>query len=493
MSRSVAESVEKHIAGNDGSSTGAESEGTVTSSYADEFYSSEVADYREKDAALPEQPNVILIFTEGLSQSVIDDEREIMPNVAAFQEESLNFTGYYNHTFATYCGLIGQLYSEYQWNNLDENNLVSIQSLLSDNGYHTTFINTEPNNADFTSYLESMGFDEVLGDASDELLGMTDSYSDKQAYEYLLDTAESLSESDEPFFLSVYTFGTHASNSSANEVFGDGSDDELNKFYDADAQFGEFLENFKESELAENTILVFTSDHATYQDSGFTSAFPDYDRAHISLDEIPLSIYYVGIEPETIDVDGRNSLDLAPTILDYLDISGTNYFLGESLFADPSENLSMDMIYYSEASPVSTKNGQISSLSSAEESEFKETVYDYFVAKLSETLDGASEMTLYAVFKGLQIDISDDGQYMEVACSPRENASYEEYWFAVWSDENGQDDVVWYETKEQKDGTWSATIPLSAHTLQGGITIHVYVGNDGVPETLYLAESIIVP
>ena len=70
-----------------------------------DFYQEEVTDWRERPQDLPEKPNIVVIFTEGLSQNIVDDEREVMPNVAAYQQRSINFTNYFNHTFATYRGL----------------------------------------------------------------------------------------------------------------------------------------------------------------------------------------------------------------------------------------------------------------------------------------------------------------------------------------------------------------------------------------------------
>jgi alcohol dehydrogenase class IV len=59
-------------------------------------------------------------------------------------------------------GIIGQLFSGYQHNHYDSNNLVSLQSILREKmGYTTHFINAEPNNSEFTSYLENLGFDSV--------------------------------------------------------------------------------------------------------------------------------------------------------------------------------------------------------------------------------------------------------------------------------------------------------------------------------------------
>lgn len=128
-----------------------------------ELYRDKVDDGIKKSKVIGEKPNVVLVFIEGFSSSIINDERNITPNIAQLEKESLRFDNYYNHTFATLKGLSGQLYSGYQLDNMDVNMLPSMQSILSEaRGYHTTFINTEPTNKDFTVYLENLQFDEVL-------------------------------------------------------------------------------------------------------------------------------------------------------------------------------------------------------------------------------------------------------------------------------------------------------------------------------------------
>lgn len=457
---------------------------------ADQFFLAGITDSRTKDTALSEQPNIILIFTEGLSQNIVSDERDIMPNVAALEAKSLNFTNYYNHTFATYRAISGQLYSGYQLNNLDENCLVSIQDILKAEGYHTALINAEPLNEDFTGYLNALGFDEVIGDAADITSGLADSYTDGEIYQLLWDTVTELSQTGEPFFTVIYTFGTHATFISDEEQFGDGSSDELNKFYNLDYQFGAFWEKFENSSLADNTVLIFTADHAAYQDSDFTGAFSSYTRESSQVDQVPLCIYYVGIEPETIDAQGRNSLDLAPTILDYLDISAANYFLGESLFNESGTDY--DTIFYSEASPISTKDGLVTLLDQDEAEAFEEKLRQYFAAKLSELSEDTLENLTNLTSTRTSTALSDDGQTLEITYEPAGLESYRQYWFAVWSAENAQDDLVWYPASQKTNGSWTASIPLASHTFEGEMEIDVYGGSTDPEDKLDLI-TIMLP
>lgn len=345
-----------------------------------DFYKQNVTSYIEKPSSLPEHPNVILIFTEGLSQHIINDERQIMPNLAKFQKESLSFNSYYNHTFATYRGIISQLYSGYQLEDNDKNTLTSLQSILSLNGYQTTFLNSEPNNRQFTEYLNNMGFDAVKTKVG-QVNGYSNTLSDKESYELLFDTITEQSKTNRPFFTAMYTFGTHLSLDSIDEKYGDGTNPVLNKFYDLDAQFKKFIDTFNKSSLSDNTIIIFTSDHATTVDKSYSDTFPTVERASNDLDKIPFLIYHKGIEAKAVDVGGRNSVDLVPTILDYLDISAENYFLGESLFA-PIENRNLyDTIFYSSSDLLTSEENNIQALSDERKTTTEELMTKYFKAK----------------------------------------------------------------------------------------------------------------
>lgn len=350
----------------------------------EEFYKDSVAGYKDKPAELGEKPNVILVFMEGITQSIMEDPRDIMPNLKKLEEESIYFYQYYNHTFATYMALSGQLYSGYQQANKDVNVLISLQDILHTEGYRTVMINTEPQNADFSGYLQRFNFDDLL--TSDQLNGKVNSISDKDAFAMLYDTAIDFNKKDDPFFLCMYSFGTHTNQDSPDEIFGDGKNPLLNRTYNADVWLGEFIRNFRNSELMDNTILVITADHATYADADYKAAFPA-KSPHPCLNRIPMLIYHKGVVPEVKDMGGHNSLDLAPTILDYLDISAPNCFLGESLFAPPvkegqPENI-YDTTFYSEGTTLTTKGGILNRMDAASNTAFREQLKKYLILKLA--------------------------------------------------------------------------------------------------------------
>lgn len=446
-----------------------------------EFYSDTVADYRKKPESIPETPNVILIFVEGLSQNIIDDPQNVMPNVSALQDRSICFTNYYNHTFATYMGLSGQLYSDYQRENYDINPLISLQDIFRDYGYRTAFINTEPENGEFSAYLANFGFDDLLADQS-RADGMADALSDRAAYEMLFETALEKGEEDTPFFLAMYSFGTHASLNGVYEEFGDGSNALLNRFYDLDVQIGTFLDCFYESKLAENTVIVLTSDHAAYQDADFVTAFPDFRRENPSIDRIPLIIYYQGITPEKYDVNGRNSLDMAPTILDFLDMSAPNYFLGDSLFA-PESGSFYDTYFESVGICYYTAGGEINILSAEQMQEFERRLAKYYAVKFSDNL-------IYIEYEEAEhIYATENDDRTAISAELHNAGEWDTINYAVWSEEGEQDDLQWFSVPGNHENEFIYELDLSGYDREGVYYIHAYGGMAGDEEMTFLGEA----
>ena len=57
--------------------------------------------------------------------------------------------------------------------------------------------------------------------------------------------------------------------------------------------------------------------------------------------------------------------------------------------------------------------------------------------------------------------------------------AYEKVMLPVWSEVNGQDDLVWYSAKKGSDGNWTYTVNLKQHNSVGAYQIHVYGTKDG--------------
>ena len=343
-----------------------------------DFYRRGIEDFTKKPAELPENPNVVLIFSEGLSQNVIDDKRNITPNIKKYQKQSLNFINYFNHTFATYRAISGQLYSGYQLGNYDPNNLVSLQGIMKDSGYYTSFVNSEPNNMHFTTYLDNMGFDKLVTNPS----GRSKQYlEDEETYDLLYDTILEQSKLDQPFFTAVYTFGTHVGMNPDTHPFEDGSSHCLNKFHNMDYYFGQFMDRLYSSEIGDNTIVIFTTDHASYSDAEYLSVFKS--KMNPEMDKIPLFIYYKGVKYKEIDAEGRNSICMAPTVLDFLDLHKPNYFLGFTLFAKKeATNNNYDTVFFDGTVYYTSEDGKVAKMKDEPMALIREYLKRYFTAKL---------------------------------------------------------------------------------------------------------------
>ena len=83
------------------------------------------------------------------------------------------------------------------------------------------------------------------------------------------------------------------------------------------------------------------------------------------------------------------------------------------------------------------------------------------VAKLPDTKRPTVEAVVSADYSKMQITVKNAG-------------AYEKVMIPVWSEANGQDDIVWYSAKEGSDGNWTYTVDLTAHNSTGRYQIHVY-------------------
>ena len=83
------------------------------------------------------------------------------------------------------------------------------------------------------------------------------------------------------------------------------------------------------------------------------------------------------------------------------------------------------------------------------------------VAKLPTTKNPTVEAVVSEKLGTMQITVKNAGEYGKVM-------------LPVWSEVNGQDDLVWYSAKKGSDGNWTYTVDLTAHNSTGRYQIHVY-------------------
>lgn len=306
------------------------------SSFLNTHVSSQKIPYNYKDY------NIILLFTEGTSSYVLSEQ--LTPNAIYLKNKGLTFNNYFSHTAATFRGIRGQLLSGFQFiggyyhdnTGLGQTNKFSLDSkipqdinlvsILSENGYKTIFFSPHAKNSAFNNFLDQIGFSNIISVYADK------TSTDKELYDLIYKNIIHEHEKGEKFFIASYIYGTHFGMDSPDLKYGDGSNSYLNKFYNQDHWFGEFLKKLENTDVLNNTLLIFTSDHATYPSLDCKKTFNT--KSEYFVDRIPLIFYTKNMQHMIIDAKNRNSIDFAPTVLNMLNIDSPNYFLGRSLFTD---------------------------------------------------------------------------------------------------------------------------------------------------------------
>ena len=224
-----------------------------------------------------------------------------------------------------------------------------------------------------------------ISEEDEEKLVIKGVIPDKIAYEYLFDRIEENHKKNGKFFLSMYSAGTHATQNSFDQEYGNGNNNFYNKFYDLDYQIGEFIEKFDNSKASEDTVVIFTTDHATALEQeyieGIAGAKDEWQQARI-----PLFFYYKNAKGQIkADASGRTSLDLAPTILDFLGFkneNSSNYFLGTTLLIqDIDKDIEHICSYVSNI--FITEDGEVRKCSLQEKKKYEKELLEYSKAALT--------------------------------------------------------------------------------------------------------------
>lgn len=315
------------------------------------------------------RPNVIVLFIEGMSARTLEPYGStypgLTPNLQALARDTMVVDNYYNHTAATYRGLQGQMTSGFPryggseggkgW--MDGHNAQgyaqrsysSLSGILHDAGYHTVFFAPHPSVSALNSLIAMLGFDELYNrERSVETLLRDDpvqpfirnALTDHDLFLALQRYLES-NDDKPPVFIGLYNIGTHAFMDVGDhgEQYGDGSNHSLNTIHNLDAQFGRFYRWFVDSPYADNTLLIFTSDHAHYPEPAYVQVArnekaggDEYDPYFV--DRIPMFVRAPWLRmPARFDAHDRTSLGLAPTVLGLLGIDrARNSFVGQSIF-----------------------------------------------------------------------------------------------------------------------------------------------------------------
>jgi arylsulfatase A-like enzyme len=186
-------------------------------------------------------------------------------------------------------------------------------------------------------YLQEHGVDELI-DAANHREEKVNSWGvgDQRMFAELVDWIDI--NPDRPFFAYAYTIETHHPYVAPPEHYDFGvKDEELARYLDAvraaDAKIAWLYDELEKRGLADSTLIVVTADHGESfgQHNLRTHSFGIYEQAvHVPL---------VLLHPSLRDAPRREArvgrhIDLAPTVLDFLDLPVPDGWQGRSLMRD---------------------------------------------------------------------------------------------------------------------------------------------------------------
>ena len=302
--------------------------------------------------------NIIVFFVEGLSSRIIQPYSQrlpnLTPNIEAFAStNNIRIDNYYNHTYATYRGLGGQLCSIFPIGRLIKTTRYHcLPHILSEQGYATQFLfSQQSSKTDLDDLFKQTGFQDIQSAASIhaqlkkqygetvKLSPQGSSITDRELMLGLIASLRQKERSDTPFFTGIYNIETHAHARlfMADTVYQNPNGDNsyvLDTFHNFDKTFGLFWKYFKDSPHAKDTIVVLTSDHATAASRDYLAL--NLDAPKLFIDQIPFLIYHPDINANfRFDAQSRSSIDFAPTVLNILGVENQKvHFLGQSLFLE---------------------------------------------------------------------------------------------------------------------------------------------------------------
>lgn len=344
--------------------------------------------YTSEEVDATRLPDIILITSDGVNarnMSLFGYERDTTPFMIGISQRSLlavnAFSNSAKSTGSIIAALTGRYPSETRVLNPSEilqeaDAYDSLVKILRDNGYFTMQIGVPHYIDAYEQYLLD-GFDEVNGRPQPDtalsrlfpqnsmyLLGLVqrrindrighltfikempnvfemvddseDDYSDSERIDAII---RAIRASEEPLFAHVHLMGTHGKQGRlfpSEQLFSKGRDPQLQEEYAWDTDFyDDSIHDFDRyvrtvyQELAlenklDDSILIIGSDHG----QGWTTA-----------DRIPLLIRFPhDAHAGVIEVNAQN-IDIAPTILDYLNIEIPEWMEGDSLIAEESREI----------------------------------------------------------------------------------------------------------------------------------------------------------
>jgi phosphoglycerol transferase MdoB-like AlkP superfamily enzyme len=285
--------------------------------------------------------NVIVLLLEswsGAYQQPYGYDKQTTPFFDALRGRSLTTlattAGGHRTTegiFATLCSWqnpLGQTVAQSQLQNYEYR---CLPELFNERGYHSAFFQgTLKNTSGTGAFAQLLGFRHSYG--KEDVTGHRYPHNswglqDPDLYDF---TLQKLREMPQPFFVGINSNSTHStelppgiaprfSGNSAETTY-------INMLHFADASLHDFIQAVAEAPEFRDTVFVLVADHA-----GPSFGQVPVGDSPLNKYLVPFLIYAPGlVEPQQLDIVSSQR-DIAPTLLDLLDIDAEVDFSGSSL------------------------------------------------------------------------------------------------------------------------------------------------------------------
>lgn len=293
---------------------------------------------------------VILIASESLSNKYLHRFNPNIPPQASLPLDELMekypSASLQHVTLSTLYGLT-VIFTSHPYAELSFENgyPVSLVKELKKNGFHTAFLRgADETYMDEHLLFKQAGFDEVIGATYFETRPEYKDYidwwglTDRKLFEYAAEYLQA--HQQQPVFLTLLTVDSHVPLGRL-DYLGQEYEEIDAEFYDvptlprAFARFGHdvkhFLDRLEEQGLFDdNTLVLIMPDHPSYSNTPTNKLFKPYRP---EFDNLPfIIITRTPVEKPLAQNTLVSQLDIAPTVLDLLNIQPPKAFFGHSLF-----------------------------------------------------------------------------------------------------------------------------------------------------------------
>lgn len=287
-----------------------------------------------------QQPNVLFIILESYTAKFVGSlggEKGVTPNLDKLAAEGVNFTNIYASGDRSEKGMVALL-SGYPVQTTTSiikypqktEKLPQLSQVLQEQGYSTSYYyGGELEFANIKSYLRNGGYKRLI----DKYDFDPSTYNSKWGtHDHVLfaRVQEDLKSEKQPFFCTVYTLSSHEPFEIPIPAKFPGTDEEAqfrNSVYYTDWALGKFIEEAKQQDWWQNTLVVLAADHG--------HRLPGNDPNHVpSKFKIPFILTGGALAKGGITIDAIGSqADIAATLLAQLQLPHQQFTWSRNLLS----------------------------------------------------------------------------------------------------------------------------------------------------------------